>query len=81
MLRPCSPPKLVAYVLIVMLILSIMLSLMIGYFTYLVYMNWSSLCEFLTKSTISEMSEMLIYTENQEHVTRFIGSKAVTVYL
>ncbi|CAB4446310.1 unnamed protein product [Rhizophagus irregularis] len=81
MFRPCSPPKLVAYVLIVMLIISLMLSLTLGYLTYLVYMNWSSLCEFLTKSTICEISEMLIYTENQEHITRFIGSKAVTVYL
>jgi hypothetical protein len=78
MFRPCSPPKLVAYVLIVMLTLLIVLSLILGYSTYLIYMNWSSLCEFLTKSTISEM---LIYTEHQEHVTRFIGSKAVTVYL
>ena len=77
MFQPFSPPKLVVYVLIVTLIFLFIFSLVISYLSYLIiYMNC---IQFITKSTT--ISEMLIYTEHQEHVTKFIGSKASIVYL
>ena len=79
MFRPYSPPKLVAYVLIVMLLLTFIISLISTYFIYLIYMNWTSIIQFdfFTEST----SKMLIYSVSQEQVTRVIGSEAVIVYL
>ena len=78
MFQPYSPPRLVAYVLIVMLVLLLTISLMLSYLIYFIYINWTSITQL---HFLNPTSEMLIYNEYQEHITKFIGSNAVIAYL
>ena len=82
MFRPYSPPKLVAYVLSVMLALVFIISLTFVYLLYLICVNWTSIISIVQLDFLTEpASEMLIYSEYQEQVTKLIGSEAAIAYL